>query len=166
MAKIYPTIANRTPIYLSFIVCKISRLDIQCSSFNSTSLSNLWWLFVRISRCFLLTGGIALAENNFSHSGKFSETTQPIFNRSRLTEELGYTVEQRAKQGLCDGQRSDVYHPQDGRSDRRRSVPSAQDRSVCDEWEPGPVGSDAIEADLSARAEPRRQSARHSSFQK
>lgn len=51
-----------------------------------------------------MTGGITLAENSFTHSGKISETTQPIFNRRHLIEEIGYTVDKRAKQGLCDQQ--------------------------------------------------------------
>lgn len=51
-----------------------------------------------------MTGGIALDENRFTHFGKSSEATQPIFNRSHLIVEMGYTVGKRAKQGLCDQQ--------------------------------------------------------------
>lgn len=51
---------------------------------------------------FLMTGGIALDENDFTHFGKISETTQP--NERHLIEKIIYTVDKKSKQGLCDPQ--------------------------------------------------------------
>lgn len=51
-----------------------------------------------------MTGGIALDENSFTHFGKFSETTQPIFNRSHLIEKICKTVDKTVKQGNCNQQ--------------------------------------------------------------
>ena len=49
----------------------------------------------------LMTGGIALDENSFTHFWKISETIQPIFNVSHLTDKIDYMVDKKPKQGLC-----------------------------------------------------------------